>query len=620
MASYLQIENLTKSYGDTFLFQNISFGIAKDDKTGLIAKNGAGKSTLMNIIAGNDTADSGNVVFRNDLSIGYLSQNPQCNPNLTVIEQAFASSNEIVKAVGYYENALKHNDKDQLQRAIERMDQLAAWDFETRIKQILGELKIDNFDQPMSQLSGGQRKRVALANVLINEPDFLILDEPTNHLDMEMVEWLEEYIKKSRCTLFMVTHDRYFLDRVCNHIIEIDDNTVYEYDGNYSYYLEKREARIVSQNASIDKAKNLLKTELEWMRRMPQARGTKAKYRIDNFYKTQEKANQKIEEKTVQLDIVAKRLGSKILEFEHLHKAYDERVLIDDFSYKFSRFEKIGIIGKNGCGKSTMLNIFTGTEKPNKGNVELGEIVEIGYYRQDGMNFKETDRVIDIIKAISEDIWLGDGKRLSPSQFLEHFLFPPELQYTFVSKLSGGERRRLYLMTILMRNPNFLILDEPTNDLDIMTLNVLEEYLQAFKGCVIVVSHDRYFMDKIVDNLFVFEGNGAIRVFPGTFSDYSAWLADKEKTEKKAEKESIKEIAATETVANATTKRKLSFKEKQEFDTLSKDIEQLSAEKQKIEAELNSGNYDSEKTIRLGTITEQLDEKELRWLELSELA
>lgn len=620
MASYLQIENLTKSYGDTFLFQNISFGIAKDDKTGLIAKNGAGKSTLMNIIAGNDTADSGNIVFRNDLSIGYLSQNPQCNPNLTVIEQAFASSNEIVKAVGYYENALKHNDKDQLQRAIERMDQLAAWDFETRIKQILGELKIDNFDQPMSQLSGGQRKRVALANVLINEPDFLILDEPTNHLDMEMVEWLEEYIKKSRCTLFMVTHDRYFLDRVCNHIIEIDDNTVYEYDGNYSYYLEKREARIVSQNASIDKAKNLLKTELEWMRRMPQARGTKAKYRIDNFYKTQEKANQKIEEKTVQLDIVAKRLGSKILEFEHLHKAYDERVLIDDFSYKFSRFEKIGIIGKNGCGKSTMLNIFTGTEKPNKGNVELGEIVEIGYYRQDGMNFKETDRVIDIIKAISEDIWLGDGKRLSPSQFLEHFLFPPELQYTFVSKLSGGERRRLYLMTILMRNPNFLILDEPTNDLDIMTLNVLEEYLQAFKGCVIVVSHDRYFMDKIVDNLFVFEGNGAIRVFPGTFSDYSAWLADKEKTEKKAEKESIKEIAATETVANATTKRKLSFKEKQEFDTLSKDIEQLSAEKQKIEAELNSGNYDSEKTIRLGTITEQLDEKELRWLELSELA
>lgn len=620
MASYLQIENLTKSYGDTFLFQNISFGIAKDDKTGLIAKNGAGKSTLMNIIAGNDTADSGNIVFRNDLSIGYLSQNPQCNPNLTVIEQAFASSNEIVKAVGYYENALKHNDKNQLQRAIERMDQLAAWDFETRIKQILGELKIDNFDQPMSQLSGGQRKRVALANVLINEPDFLILDEPTNHLDMEMVEWLEEYIKKSRCTLFMVTHDRYFLDRVCNHIIEIDDNTVYEYDGNYSYYLEKREARIVSQNASIDKAKNLLKTELEWMRRMPQARGTKAKYRIDNFYKTQEKANQKIEEKTVQLDIVAKRLGSKILEFEHLHKAYDERVLIDDFSYKFSRFEKIGIIGKNGCGKSTMLNIFTGTEKPNKGNVELGEIVEIGYYRQDGMNFKETDRVIDIIKAISEDIWLGDGKRLSPSQFLEHFLFPPELQYTFVSKLSGGERRRLYLMTILMRNPNFLILDEPTNDLDIMTLNVLEEYLQAFKGCVIVVSHDRYFMDKIVDNLFVFEGNGAIRVFPGTFSDYSAWLADKEKTEKKAEKESIKEIAATETVANATTKRKLSFKEKQEFDTLSKDIEQLSAEKQKIEAELNSGNYDSEKTIRLGTITEQLDEKELRWLELSELA
>jgi ATP-binding cassette subfamily F protein uup len=619
MASYLQVENLTKTYGDLYLFKDISFGIAKDDKTGLIAKNGAGKSTLMNIIAGLESADRGNVVFRNDVSIGYLSQNPQCNPALTVMQQAFASSNEVIKAIGEYENALQHHDDERLQNAMEAMDHLNAWDFEMRIKQILTQLKIENFDQPMAQLSGGQRKRVALANVLINEPDFLILDEPTNHLDMEMVEWLEEYFKKVKCTLFMVTHDRYFLDRVCSNIIEIDNNTVYEYTGNYSYYLEKREERIASLNASIDKAKNLLKTELEWMRRMPKARGTKAKYREDNFYKVQEKALMKTDEKSVQLNIVTKRLGKKVLEFENIAKAYGQNVLIKDFSYKFERYEKIGIIGKNGCGKSTMLNIFTGKESLDSGTVELGEVVEIGYYRQDGMSFNEGDRVIDIIKDIAENILLGDGKTLSPSQFLEHFLFPPELQYSHVSKLSGGERRRLYLMTILMKNPNFLILDEPTNDLDIMTLNVLEDYLQSFKGCVIIVSHDRYFMDKIVDNLFVFEGEGAIRIFPGTFSDYSAWLAENEKDEKKRAKEVKREEPAS-IAAPVTVKRKFSFKEKMEFETLAAEIKTLAAERQSIQANMNNGSFDSDKAVRLATITELIDAKELRWLELSEWA
>jgi len=490
------------------------------------------------------------------------------------------------------------------------MDHLNAWDFEMRIKQILTQLKIDNFDQPMEQLSGGQRKRVALANVLINEPDFLILDEPTNHLDMEMVEWLEEYFKKVKCTLFMVTHDRYFLDRVCSNIIEIDNNTVYEYSGNYSYYLEKREERIASLNASIDKAKNLMKSELEWMRRMPKARGTKAKYRTDNFYKIQEKASIKTDEKSVQLNIVTKRLGKK---------AYGDNVLIKDFSYKFERFEKIGIVGKNGCGKSTMLNIFTGKESLDGGTVELGEIVEVGYYRQDGMSFNEGDRVIDIIKDIAEIITLGDGKTVSPSQFLEHFLFPPELQYSHVGKLSGGERRRLYLMTILMKNPNFLILDEPTNDLDIMTLNVLEDYLQSFKGCVIIVSHDRYFMDKIVDNLFVFEGEGQIRIFPGTFSDYSAWLADKEKVEKKLGKESKKEEMVAENIA-PVAKRKFSFKEKMEYENLAADIKKFNAERQSIQDDMNAGNFDSEKSVRLGTLIDLIDQKELRWLELSEWA
>ena len=617
MISYLQVENLSKSFGERIIFENISFGIAKDDKVGLIAKNGAGKTTLLNIIASSDSADGGNVVFRNGITVGYLPQVPDFDGSLTVIEQALASSDEVVKTIAAYEHALSVNDHELLQKSIEAMDRLNAWDYELRIKQILSQLQIADLNQPMLQLSGGQRKRVAMANVLINRPDFIILDEPTNHLDVEVIEWLEEYISQSGCTLLMVTHDRYFLDRVCNKIIEIDNNTVYEYSGNYSYYLEKREERLASMQASIDKAKNLYKKELEWMRRMPKARGTKAKYRIDSFYKTEQTASMKLEDKSVKLDIVGKRLGSKILDFENLGKSYGDKILFDNFTYKFSRFEKVGIVGSNGCGKSTMLNIFTGTDNAFDGAMELGEVVQIGYYTQQGMSFKETDRVMDIIKAISEDIMLGDGRRLSPSQFLEHFLFPPETQYSYVSKLSGGERRRLYLMTVLMKNPNFLILDEPTNDLDIVTLNVLEDYLQSFKGCVIVVSHDRYFMDKIVDNLFVFEGGGKIKVFPGTFSDYSAWKADDEKSRKQSVKE--EKQSATTPAEPKAAKRKLSFKERQELESLEKEMEQLTAEKAAIETELNAGMFDMQKSLRLTEITTLMDEKELRWLELSEL-
>lgn len=630
MISYLQVDGLSKMYGEKYLFRNISFGIGKDDKTGLIAKNGTGKTTLMNILTGSETQDSGEFVFRKGVSIGYLPQDPSFNPEMTIMEEIFASSNEVVKVIGEYEEAIENNDHDQLSRCMERMDSMGAWDFESRIKQILTELKIVNLDQKMKHLSGGQRKRVALANVLINEPDFLILDEPTNHLDMEMIEWLEEYIKESRCTLFMVTHDRYFLDRVCSNIVEMDSNAIFEYTGNYSYYLEKREERIQSLNASIDKAKNLLRTELEWMRKMPRARGTKAKYRVDNFYKVQDVASQKTDENTIQLDIKAKRLGGKILEFEGTTKAYDGKMLIKDFTYKFNRFEKVGIIGKNGCGKSTMLNLITKKIAPDSGTVEVGEIVDIGYYRQDGLTFRDDQRVIDIITEISEDIWLGDGKRLSPSQFLEHFLFTPDLQYSFVSKLSGGERRRLYLMTILMKNPNFLILDEPTNDLDIMTLNILEDYLQSFKGCVIIVSHDRYFMDKIVDNVFVFEGDGVIKVFPGNFSDYSAWLAEKQREEKKEQKREQKAEALkppTTATASANTeqpaKKKPSFKEKKEYDQLTLEIEQLAAERVKIETELSTGAIPAaviqQNSIRLGQVMSLQDEKELRWLELSEM-
>ena len=619
MITYLQVENLSKYWGELALFDGISFSVSEGQKVAMIAKNGAGKSTLMDIIAGLESPDSGKSSLSNDISIGYLRQNPDLNPEDTVLEAAFNSSGELIQTVKNYENALENHDPKILGDAIERMNVLNAWDFELRIKQILTQLKITDVNQQIKFLSGGQKKRVALAHILIDEPDFLILDEPTNHLDLEMIEWLEKYLEKAKCTLFMVTHDRYFLDRVCNEIIELEDNTIYRYKGNYSYYLEKREERIQSMNAEIDRAKNLFRTELEWLRRMPQARSHKSKYRTENAYILQEKASKRRVEDEVELTVQGKRLGSKILDVKDLSKAFGEIVILDKFSYKFARLEKIGIIGKNGSGKSTVLNMLTGAMQPDSGSIEVGETISFGYYRQDGMTFNPTDRVIDVIKEIAEVVDMGNGNRMSASQFLNYFLFPPDTQYNMVEKLSGGEKRRLYLCTILMRNPNFLILDEPTNDLDIMTLNVLEDYLRNFQGCAIVVSHDRFFMDKIVDHLFVFDGQGQVKDFPGNYSDYRDWIDEKEKEQRTPEKKG--KVTKPKSVKEAV--RKLNFNEKRELEQLEKDIALLEEEKGIIETAMNSGDCGSEELViksqRHGEIKVLLDDKELRWLELSDL-
>lgn len=618
MVDYLQIENLSKYWGEQPLFENIGFSITEGQKVAMIAKNGTGKSTLMDIIAGRETPDSGKVSLLKDINIGYLRQDPDLNPEQTVLETALNSPGDINQAVKNYEIALESHDERLLDAAIERMNALNAWDFELRIKQILTELKITNFDQKVKFLSGGQRKRVALAHILIDEPQFLILDEPTNHLDLEMIEWLEKYLEKAKCTLFMVTHDRYFLDRVCNEILEMEDNSIYRYKGNYSFYLEKRAERIQAQNAEIERARNLFRTELDWLRRMPQARAHKSKYRTENAYKLQEKASQRRTEEEVELMVQGKRLGKKILDVMDLSKAFGSTIILNDFSYKFSRLEKIGIIGKNGSGKSTFLNLLTGELQPDHGTIEVGETISFGYYKQDGINFNPGDRVIDIIKEIAEVVDLGNGNKMTASQFLNYFLFPPDTQYNLVEKLSGGEKRRLYLCTVLMRNPNFLILDEPTNDLDIMSLNVLEEYLRSFPGCVMVVSHDRFFMDKIVDHLFVFEGEGRIKDFPGNYSDYRDWLAERIKEQKAPEK---KNSPKPKTTGNEV--RKLSYHEKKELEQLEKEIALLEGEKNLIEEFLNSGKGSSEELVtksqRHGEIRDLLDEKEMRWLELSEI-
>ena len=619
MIPYLQVEDLTKHYGDLPLFENLSFSIMQDQKVALIAKNGTGKSTLMNLISGIDTPESGTITFPNHVSVGYLQQTPDLDPNLTVFEQTYHSSSELVKTIRLYEESIQSDDHQLMQEAMEKMDQHNAWDFELRIKQILSELKITNLDQKIGELSGGQQKRVAMANVLINEPDLLIMDEPTNHLDLEMIEWLELYLKKTKSTLFMVTHDRYFLDRVCNEILELEDRTAYRYRGNYSYYLEKREERIAQQTAEVEKAKNLMRTELEWMRRMPKARGHKAKYRVDNFHQLKEKATQRRIEKEVELNVGASRLGNKVIEIEDLSKSFGDLKILEDFTYKFSRFEKVGIVGENGTGKTTFLNLITGQMQADRGNIEIGETVRVGYYAQSGMNFNEDDKVLDVITEIAEVIELGNGSKMTASQFLGFFLFPPEVQYTNVAKLSGGEKRRLYLCTVLMQNPNFLILDEPTNDLDIMTLNVLEDYLSKFGGCVVIVSHDRYFMDKIVDHLFVFEGQGTVRDFPGNYSIYRDWKDEKEKEAKKAIKSSKPEKVKPE----KEKPRKLSFKEKRELEQLEESISTLETEKEELEEAMNSGNLTPdelvEKSKRHGEIVNILDEKEFRWLELSEI-
>ncbi len=626
MISYLQVDNLSKRFGEQLLFEHISFGVGKGQKVALIAKNGMGKSTLLRIIAGKDSAETGTVIFRNDISIGILEQDPLLEPENTVFEEVFNSEAPILTLIKNYENAVEHNDTAALEHLIPEMDAHSAWDYETTIKQILSELKVGFYDRKISQLSGGQKKRVGLAKVLISNPEFLILDEPTNHLDIEMTEWLEEYLGKSNSTLLMVTHDRYFLDRVCNQIIEIDEFGLFSYSGNYAYYLEKREERIANHNAAVDKARNLLRTEQEWMRRMPQARGHKAQYRIDNFYKLKETASQTVTEKKMELDIKGQRLGKKILELEHVNKSYDGLCLLKDFSYKFVRGEKIGIVGKNGVGKSTFLNIITQNIEPDSGSISIGETVVYGYYKQSGITFKENDRVIDIVKNISERIDLGNGRIMSASQFLEYFMFTDKQQYSLVEKLSGGERRRLYLLTVLMSNPNFLILDEPTNDLDIVTLNVLEEYLKSFKGCLLIVSHDRFFTDKVVDRIFAFEGNGIVKDFPGNYTIYKNQREEEKEQQEKIEREKKKQepqTAQSNNITKSEKKRKLTFKERQEMQQLETEMEQLNAEKAEIEAALNSGTLPADELIqksnRIGELIDLLDEKEMRWLELSEI-
>ncbi len=618
MISYLQIENLTKSFGDKVLFTDINFGVLQGQKIALIAKNGTGKTSLLNIIAGKDSQDSGDISFRKDIKLGYLEQIPEMNENNTVINELFNSTDPVLSVIRDYERMVESGQEDGMTEILEKMDLHKAWDYEVKVKQILSKLKITNYDQPISQLSGGQKKRIGMAKVLITDPDLLMLDEPTNHLDLEMIEWLEEYLKKSKGTLLMVTHDRYFLDRVCNEIIEMDANNIHSYKGNYTYYLEKREERIHNQNAEANKAKSLLKTEQEWMRRMPQARGTKAKSRIDAFYDIKDKASTGYKEEKLDLDIKSARLGTKILEFEHLNKSFGDLKILEDFSYKFQRGEKIGIIGKNGTGKSTFLNIITQNIEADSGKIEIGETVVYGYYKQDGMKINESQKIIEVIKEIAESIDLGTGREMSASQFLEYFLFPTKMQYNQVSKLSGGEKRRLYLMTVLMKNPNFLILDEPTNDLDIMTLNVLEDYLMNFKGCLIIVSHDRYFMDKVVEHMFVFEGQGQIRNFTGNYTLYrDAQLANELK-----QKQIEKPVKVKKEKPKQTIKTKMSFNEKREFEQLEKDMESLNEEKDEIEKAMSSGISNEDlmvKSARIQEVMDLIDEKEMRWLELSEI-
>ena len=623
MAIDLQIENISKSFGDLVLFSDISFTIEERQRIGLIACNGKGKSTLLKVIAGEEPHEGGKITMRNDMRIGYLEQEPDFGENLTVIEACMLRNSEKTDVIARYEAAIESGDHSQLQHLMEEMDRLQAWDYENCAKQILDKLKIKNFNQPIRELSGGQKKRVALAAVLIEQPDLMILDEPTNHLDLEMVEWLEEYLSRMSASLLMVTHDRYFLDNVCNEIIEIDDRRVYRYKGNYSYFLQKREERLQNLANETARARNLMRKELDWMRRQPQARAHKAKYRIDAFYKLEEKAAAMRDDSKVSLEIKSQYIGNKIFVLKALSKAFDGKVITKDFYYTFARYEKLGIVGNNGTGKSTFIKMLLGRVAPDSGTIEVGETVKWGYYSQDGLSFNEQMKVIDVVKNIAEVIPVA-GKMLTASQFLQHFLFPPEKQHSYVYKLSGGEKRRLYLCTVLMANPNFLVLDEPTNDLDIETLQILEEYLCDFKGCVIVVSHDRYFMDKVVDHIFIFGGEGDIKDFPGNYSDWRCWrleekaAAAKEAAEKAAKSSAPKQSYRTE------TKRKLTFKERKEYDSLEEEIMLLEEEKNALEQEMSSGVLDNNtlmaKAERIQVVMELIDRKTNRWIELSEFA
>lgn len=618
---YLQVDGLTKSFGDLVLFENLSFGIAEGQRVGLIAQNGAGKTTLLNILAGKEGKDSGDIVFRRDLRIGYLEQTPYYPEELTVLEACFYHGSPVTDLIREYEKCLETEGHPGLQRLLDCMEQEQVWDYESQVKQILTQLKIHDFSQSVKTLSGGQLKRIALANVLISNPDLLILDEPTNHLDLEMVEWLEEYLRRERLTLLMVTHDRYFLDRVCSEIYEIDARSVYTYKGNYSYYLEKRQERLDAHYTEIERANNLYRKELEWMRRMPQARGHKARFRENAFYELEKVTKQQIRSDQVQLNVSGTYIGNKIFEAEQLYKSFGDRKILTGFSYIFSRYEKMGIVGNNGTGKSTFIKILLGLIQPDSGKLEIGETVRFGYYSQEGLQFDEKQKVIDVITSISDYIDMGDGHRLTAMQLLQHFLFSPEKQHSYVYKLSGGERRRLYLCTVLMKNPNFLVLDEPTNDLDIVTLQILEEYLQHFKGCVIVVSHDRYFMDKVVDHLLVFNGNGDIRDFPGNYTDYRQWKDVQAQTTK--ESREIQRKSEPSSRREHEPKHKMSYKERLEFAALEKEIAALEEEKKQIETALCGAISDVDEITRMSKrlplLNDELDEKSMRWLELSEL-
>jgi len=619
--SILQIDSLNKSFGERVLFRDVSFGISEGDKIGLIAPNGAGKTTLLNIIAGIESFDSGSVTFRNGIRVAYLDQSPSFDPQLTVLQACFASGNETALTIARYEQIIASDNHELLDGVLAQMDLLKAWDYEQRIKQVLSQLKITKVDQKMGELSGGQIKRVALANVLISEPDLIILDEPTNHLDLEMVEWLEDYLSRSSLSLLMVTHDRYFLDRVCSQILEIDQQQIFSYKGNYAYYLEKRDERLAAQTAEVDRANNLMRKELDWIRRQPQARCTKAKYRIDAFHELEEKAKRRRNEDSIRLATKGSYIGNKIFEAKHVTKAFGDIAITHDFNYIFSRYEKMGIVGNNGTGKSTFVKMLLGIEKPDSGSFDIGETVNFGYYSQEGLQFDEQMKVIDVVQDIAEVIDLGNGNRLTASQFLQHFLFTPDKQHNYVYKLSGGEKRRLHLCTVLIKNPNFLVLDEPTNDLDILTLNILEDYLQSFKGCLIVISHDRYFMDKVVDHLLIFHGNAEIQDFPGNYSQYRAWksLLPKSETEAKKSENSEKQI---ENGKASVIKTKLTFKEKREFELLEEEIESLELEKTRLTSDLSSGNLSSDQLIqasnRISELIRLIDEKTTRWLELSE--
>lgn len=627
MASFLQIENLTKSYGDRLLFADVTFGINEGDKIGLIAKNGMGKTTLLRCIAGQESVDSGTVTFTSGLRMGFLEQSPQLDENLTVTEACLQADSAVTQAIRTYEEALASGDDARIAAASEAMDAANAWDYEDRLRQMLSQLGITDLNKPVGQLSGGQRKRVALAKVILEEPQLVLLDEPTNHLDIESIEWLESFLQRSRVALLMVTHDRYFLDRVCTKIIEIDRSQIFSYEGNYDNYLRRRRERIEAMTAELAKVKNTLRREQEWMNRQPQARAGKAKFRIDNFYDLKQRAAIDLRQRNVSLNVKSSYIGSKIFEASHVSKRFGDKIILDDFNYIFSRYEKVGIIGHNGVGKSTFIKMLLGEVATDSGTWDIGTTVRFGYYRQDGMHFSPDKKVIEAITDVADDIVLNGGElRLNPSQFLQQFLFTPADQQKLIAKLSGGERSRLYLASVLLGSPNFLILDEPTNDLDIVTLGILEEYLADFEGCVIVVSHDRYFLDNIVDHLFVLPGDGSVKDFPGNYSDYRQWQQQQD-----AEKKALEAERAAKRTDNADTKpqstrerpAKLTFKERKEFEQLEAELEALNAEKDALDALFNSGETIAdiaEKSQRYTELTALIDEKEMRWLELSEKA